>query len=40
MAKTEMIRDRVGPNLKQDAEKVFATLGLSATEALRFSTSR
>ena len=34
MAKTEMIRARVEPDLKQDAEKVFATLGLSATEAI------
>ena len=34
MAKTEMIRARVEPELKQDAEKVFSTLGLSATEAI------
>lgn len=34
MAKTEMIRARVEPDLKQDAEKVFSTLGLSATEAI------
>ena len=34
MAKTEMIRARVEPDLKQDAEKVFSALGLSATEAI------
>ena len=34
MAKTQMIRARVEPNLKQDAEKIFSTLGLSATEAI------
>ena len=35
MAKTEMIRARVEPDLKHDAEAVFAQLGLSATEAIR-----
>ena len=35
MAKTAMIRARVEPELKQQAEKVFAKLGLSATEAIR-----
>ena len=34
MAKTEMIRARVEPDLKQDAEKVFSALGLSATKAI------
>lgn len=34
MAKTQMIRARVEPDLKQDAEKIFSTLGLSATEAI------
>ena len=34
MAKTEMIRARVEPELKQEAEKVFAALGLSVTEAI------
>ena len=34
MAKTAMIRARVEPELKQEAEKVFTTLGLSATEAI------
>ena len=34
MAKTEMIRARVEPDLKDDAEKVFSALGLSATEAI------
>ena len=34
MAKTEMIRARVEPELKQDAEDVFSTLGLSPTEAI------
>jgi len=29
-----MIRARVEPDLKQKAEKVFSTLGLSATEAI------
>ena len=35
MAKTAMIRARVEPELKQAAEKVFAKLGLTATEAIR-----
>ena len=34
MAKTEMIRARVEPELKQQAEKVFEALGLSVTEAI------
>lgn len=34
MAKTEMIRARMEPELKREAEKVFFTLGLSATEAI------
>ena len=34
MAKTEMIRARVEPELKCQAEEVFAGLGLSPTEAI------
>ncbi len=34
MTKTAMIRARVEPELKHDAEAVFAQLGLSATEAI------
>ena len=34
MPKTEMIRARVEPDLKHQAEGVFAALGLSATEAI------
>ena len=34
MAKSEMIRARVEPDLKQDAEAVFSTLGMSPTEAI------
>ena len=34
MAKTEMIRARVEPELKRQAEKFFSELGLSATEAI------
>ena len=34
MAKTEMIRARVEPELKHQAEEVFSTLGLSPTEAI------
>ena len=34
MAKTAMIRARLEPDLKRDAETVFSTLGLSATEAI------
>ena len=35
MAKTEMIRARVEPELKRQAEELLAELGLSATEAIR-----
>ena len=31
MAKTEMIRARVEPDLKREAEELFSELGLSAT---------
>lgn len=34
MAKTEMIRARVEPDLKVQAERVLRELGLSATEAI------
>ena len=34
MAKTEMIRARLEPELKSQAEAVFAELGLSPTEAI------
>ena len=34
MAKTEMIRARVEPELKREAEKLFSSLGLSTTEAI------
>ena len=34
MAKTEMIRARMEPELKQEAEKIFSVLGLSPTEAI------
>ena len=34
MAKTEMIRARVKPELKSQAEAVFSELGLSPTEAI------
>ena len=34
MAKTEMIRARVEPELKREAEELFLELGLSATEAI------
>ncbi len=34
MAKTEMIRARVEPELKRGAEAVFKALGLSPTEAI------
>ena len=34
MAKTEMIRARVEPELKRQAEDLFSALGLSATEAI------
>ena len=35
MPKTDMIRARVEPDLKREAEAVFSYLGLSATEAIR-----
>ena len=34
MAKTEMIRARMEPELKREAEQLFSTLGLSTTEAI------
>ena len=34
MAKTEMIRARVEPELKHEAEEVFSVLGLSPTQAI------
>ena len=34
MTKSEMIRARVEPDLKQEAETVFAKLGLSTTQAI------
>ena len=34
MAKTEMIRVRVEPKLKSQAEEIFSELGLSPTEAI------
>ena len=34
MAKTEMIRARMEPELKREAEETFSALGLSATEAI------
>ena len=34
MAKTEMIRVRMEPELKREAEKIVAALGLSPTEAI------
>lgn len=34
MSKTEMIRARVEPDLKHEAEEVLETLGLSPTEAI------
>ena len=34
MAKTEMIRARVEPELKRQTEQVFLKLGVSATEAI------
>ena len=34
MAKTEMIRARVEPELKREAEDLFSSLGLSTTEAI------
>ena len=34
MTKSAMIRARVDPRLKEDAESVFAALGLSVTQAI------
>lgn len=34
-AKTQMIHARIDPNLKESAERVFSTLGISTTEAIR-----
>ena len=34
MAKTGMIRARIEPDVKREAEELFAALGLSATEAI------
>ena len=34
MAKTEMIRVRVEPEIKSQAEEIFSELGLSPTEAI------
>ena len=34
MTKSAMIRARVDPTLKQDAENIFEALGLSATQAI------
>ena len=34
MPKTAMIRARVEPALKREAEELFSTLGMSATEAI------
>ncbi|MBF0382300.1 MAG: type II toxin-antitoxin system RelB/DinJ family antitoxin [Magnetococcales bacterium] len=34
MAKTEMIRARVEPETKHEAEKIFHTLGISVSEAI------
>ena len=34
MVKTEMIRARVEPELKREAEQFFSALGLSATDAI------
>ncbi len=34
MAKTEMIRARVEPDLKREAEELFSELGLSTTDAI------
>jgi DNA-damage-inducible protein J len=35
MTKTAMVRARMEPGLKKDAEKVMAHIGLSPTEAIR-----
>ena len=37
MAKTEMIRARVDPELKNQVEEIFSKLGLSSTEAITLS---
>jgi DNA-damage-inducible protein J len=34
MAKTSMIRARITPELKQDAERVFEKLGINTSEAI------
>jgi len=34
MAKTETVQARMEPEIKRDAEEVFSSLGLSATEAI------
>ena len=34
MTKSAMIRARVDPGLKEDAENIFEALGLSATQAI------
>lgn len=34
-AKTQMVHARIDPKLKKSAERVFASLGLSTTEAIR-----
>jgi DNA-damage-inducible protein J len=34
MPKSAMVRARVEPNLKEDAERLFEQLGLSATQAI------
>ena len=34
MAKTETIRARMEPELKEEAEKIFSTLGLSPAQAI------
>lgn len=34
-AKTRMIHARVDPKLKESAERIFSTLGISTTEAIR-----
>ena len=35
IAKTEMLHARVDPKLKRSAERVFSSLGLTTTEAIR-----
>ncbi len=34
-AKTRMIHARIDPKLKESAERVFSTIGISTTEAIR-----